>query len=372
MRYAVFAVCLALAGCPAVQVDEVNVNDPEVNADVDAPVNVNANGTVDKPTTEDPQRQVVTAKPDAGTSTDFDGDGVPDEIDRCPTDGDSDKDGLCDNEDPCPQDVFGDRDRDGLCDSADPCPDGPTDRDADGVCDGEDKCPNDAADDSDGDGLCDSDDRCPLDALDDSDGDGSCDTADRCADHDDTADADQDGVPDGCDTCPAGTDADEDDNGYADGCEQELWSQVIRMPAPTAWVGTYVSQRPGLALLVPLRDQDCLIDGVGFGFLGVEVPNLLPEQTATIILPRPTEGLPAKLIECLEAGVETQAYGALSTPSGGYAVTFTAGVDVPTASFEGHHIAYFKVEARTFWTSAGSPSGTTIQQFDVTMTAHGY
>ena len=82
---------------------------------------------------------------------DSDGDGIPDDIDRCPLDPE-DKDGFQD-EDGCPD---ADNDGDGIVDKADACPNEPgpienrgcparaaePDRDRDGVADRVDKCPD--------------------------------------------------------------------------------------------------------------------------------------------------------------------------------------------------------------------------------------
>ncbi|MFV0606687.1 MAG: OmpA family protein [Niabella sp.] len=96
---------------------------------------------------------------------DTDNDGIPDNIDACPTQAgskelngcpDRDGDGIADKDDACP-DVAGaaslngcpDRDGDGIADKDDACPDeagtaalrGCPDRDGDGVADKDDKCP---------------------------------------------------------------------------------------------------------------------------------------------------------------------------------------------------------------------------------------
>jgi outer membrane protein OmpA-like peptidoglycan-associated protein len=78
---------------------------------------------------------------------DTDGDGVPDDIDRCPLDPE-DKDGFQD-EDGCPDP---DNDNDGIVDAMDACPNNPgplenrgcpvLDRDGDGIPDDLDKCPD--------------------------------------------------------------------------------------------------------------------------------------------------------------------------------------------------------------------------------------
>jgi OOP family OmpA-OmpF porin len=134
---------------------------------------------------------------------DSDGDGVPDNVDRCP----NTPPGVVVDKRGCPVDSDGD----GVPDGIDRCPATPKgvkvdavgcpiDSDGDGVPDGIDKCPNtpkgavvDAAGcpiDSDGDGVPDGLDRCPdtpkgatVDALgcpSDSDGDGVLDGLDKC------------------------------------------------------------------------------------------------------------------------------------------------------------------------------------------------
>jgi OmpA-OmpF porin, OOP family len=165
---------------------------------------------------------------------DSDGDGVPDDQDKCP----DTPLGITVGPDGCPNDADGD----GVPDSLDKCPgtpagvtvgpDGcPIDSDKDGVPDYLDKCPGTAPGvqvgpdgcplDSDGDGTPDSLDKCPgtpagaiVDANGcepDSDGDGVPDRLDRCPD---TLpgekvgptgcpnDSDGDGVPDDLDECP--------------------------------------------------------------------------------------------------------------------------------------------------------------------------
>ncbi len=106
---------------------------------------------------------------------DTDGDGIPDDIDRCPLEPE-DKDGFQD-EDGCPDP---DNDNDGIVDAMDACPNNPgplenrgcpiLDRDGDGVPDNEDKCPDVPGPkenfgcpetDRDGDGIVDRLDKCP-------------------------------------------------------------------------------------------------------------------------------------------------------------------------------------------------------------------
>jgi hypothetical protein len=114
---------------------------------------------------------------------DRDGDGIVDDIDKCPDDPE-DFDGF-EDADGCPDP---DNDRDGILDVDDKCPNLPgpppdgcphaptTDRDGDGIPDPVDKCPDDPEDfdgfedadgcpdpDNDKDGILDVDDLCPND-----------------------------------------------------------------------------------------------------------------------------------------------------------------------------------------------------------------
>jgi hypothetical protein len=113
--------------------------------------------------------------------TDRDGDGIPNERDRCPDDPE-DFDGF-EDEDGCPDP---DNDRDGVPDVNDKCPNlpGPP----------PDGCPLAPTDDRDGDGIPNDRDKCPDDPE---DFDGFED-ADGCPDPDN----DRDGVPDVDDACP--------------------------------------------------------------------------------------------------------------------------------------------------------------------------
>ncbi|HEX4422403.1 MAG TPA: OmpA family protein [Kofleriaceae bacterium] len=165
---------------------------------------------------------------------DRDGDGIKDDVDKCP-DEPEDFDGFQD-EDGCPDP---DNDHDGIPDVDDKCPDipenfngvedadgcpegGTNDRDGDGIPDNIDKCPDEPEDfdgfqdadgcpdpDNDGDGIKDVDDLCPNDPE---DFDGFED-ADGCPDPDN----DHDRIPDKDDKCP---NEPETYNGYqdADGC----------------------------------------------------------------------------------------------------------------------------------------------------------
>jgi outer membrane protein OmpA-like peptidoglycan-associated protein len=114
---------------------------------------------------------------------DKDGDGLTDNVDKCPTDPE-DKDGF-EDEDGCP-DL--DNDKDGVPDAKDKCPLEPEDKD--GFQD-DDGCPDP---DNDTDGIADVNDKCPLDPE---DKDGFEDE-DGCPDKDN----DKDGVLDEADKCP--------------------------------------------------------------------------------------------------------------------------------------------------------------------------
>jgi OOP family OmpA-OmpF porin len=137
---------------------------------------------------------------------DSDGDGIPDDVDKCPTEPE-DKDGFQD-EDGCPDP---DNDGDGIPDKADKCPMEPEDKD--GFQD-EDGCPDP---DNDNDGIPDAADKCPNEPE---DKDGFQDE-DGCPDPDN----DQDGVPDAQDKCPLQP---ETKNGYQDedGCPDEVPAKV--------------------------------------------------------------------------------------------------------------------------------------------------
>ena len=165
---------------------------------------------------------------------DRDGDGIKDDVDKCPDhpedfddfedqdgcpDPDNDRDGILDEDDKCPNEP---EDKDGIEDD-DGCPEADVlDRDGDGIPDSKDKCPDDPEDkdgfedddgcpdpDNDKDGILDVDDLCPnkpedKDGFEDKDG---------CPDPDN----DKDRILDVDDTCP---NEPETYNGYQDedGC----------------------------------------------------------------------------------------------------------------------------------------------------------
>ncbi len=139
-------------------------------------------------------------KPQEGPG-DRDGDGIPDDEDKCPKKAE-DEDGF-EDDDGCPD---RDNDGDGIKDEKDECPLEPEDKD--GFQD-KDGCPDE---DNDGDGIDDKDDACPKKPEDE---DGFEDD-DGCPDKDN----DQDGIPDGQDKCPEEKEVinDVDDD---DGCPDE-------------------------------------------------------------------------------------------------------------------------------------------------------
>jgi outer membrane protein OmpA-like peptidoglycan-associated protein len=132
---------------------------------------------------------------------DRDGDGIKDDVDKCPDDPE-DYDGFQDD-DGCPDP---DNDRDGIPDVDDKCPDIP--ENMDGIED-EDGCPEGHVNDRDGDGIPDDVDKCP-DQPEDKDG---YQDEDGCPDPDN----DGDGIPDVDDLCPNDP---EDKDGFEDqdGC----------------------------------------------------------------------------------------------------------------------------------------------------------
>jgi outer membrane protein OmpA-like peptidoglycan-associated protein len=134
---------------------------------------------------------------------DRDGDGLKDDVDKCP-DEPEDRDGFQD-EDGCPDP---DNDNDGILDVDDRCVNEPEDRDGDQDFDG---CPETSDGDRDGDGILDSKDKCP-DVPEDRDG---FEDQDGCPDPDN----DQDGIPDKKDACPNDP---EDKDGFQDedGCPE--------------------------------------------------------------------------------------------------------------------------------------------------------
>lgn len=134
---------------------------------------------------------------------DKDGDGIKDDLDKCPDDPE-DRDDF-EDVDGCPDP---DNDRDGIPDAKDECPIVPEDKDGDKD---EDGCPERGANDRDGDGLNDEVDKCPddpedLDQFEDEDG---------CPDTDNDKDQILD-INDACPNDPEDSDGFEDQNGCPD------------------------------------------------------------------------------------------------------------------------------------------------------------
>ena len=134
---------------------------------------------------------------------DNDRDGIPDVKDQCPNEPET-KNGYKD-EDGCPDTVELDRDGDGIPDNVDKCPDDPEDKDG---FEDEDGCPDP---DNDKDGILDVDDLCPNDPEDkdgfedqdgcpdpDNDKDRILDVNDKCPNEPETYNGfeDEDGCPD--------------------------------------------------------------------------------------------------------------------------------------------------------------------------------
>ncbi len=155
---------------------------------------------------------------------DFDGDGIADALDNCPSvpnpdQTDSDGDGLGDACDPTDNN---DVDGDGIPNATDNCPfvanPDQTDTDGDGIGDACDSTDNN---DVDGDGIPNATDNCPFVAnpdQTDTDGDGIGDACDST----DNNDVDGDGVPNATDNCPFVANPDQTDtdgDGIGDACD---------------------------------------------------------------------------------------------------------------------------------------------------------
>jgi outer membrane protein OmpA-like peptidoglycan-associated protein len=139
----------------------------------------------------------------ANQPPDADGDGVPDDDDRCPM-VPEDRDGFQDA-DGCPDP---DNDNDGIPDATDRCPNQPEDKDGFEDLDG---CPDP---DNDKDGIPDAADKCPNqpETVNDFEDDDGCPDQSPPA-----SDKDKDGIPDEADECPEEA---EDKDGFEDedGC----------------------------------------------------------------------------------------------------------------------------------------------------------
>ncbi len=153
------------------------------------------------------RRRRLRRRPPAAAK-DSDGDGIPDDVDKCPN-APEDKDGF-EDADGCPDP---DNDKDGIPDAIDKCP---NEAETKNGIDDDDGCPEK---DEDGDGILGSNDKCPNEAE---DKDGFEDD-DGCPD----LDNDKDGIPDATDKCP---NEPETKNGYMDedGCPDEVPAAVAK------------------------------------------------------------------------------------------------------------------------------------------------
>ena len=216
---------------------------------------------------------------------DSDGDGVPDNRDKCPNTpkgarvdangctGDADGDGVMDGVDRCPDTPKGakvdaegcplDTDQDGVYDGLDQCPDTPRgarvnskgcseDSDGDGVEDSADKCPNTPR------GTKVGRDGCPADG----DGDGVSDDRDRCPD------------------TPRGTNVD------SQGCPEK-------------------EAAPAALAVIPEKKKSLVLEGVNF-----ETSSAKLQSSSTAILDRVAEGLKANPQARVEIGGHTDSRGA--------------------------------------------------------------
>jgi hypothetical protein len=186
------------------------------------------------------------------------------------------------------------------------------------------------------------------------------------------ADSDSDGVCDAADICPAGSDADADGTGYADGCERELWSTSVWVsPAPNTLTRNYVANQPAVLAIEPLRHTDCLSDSDGYGLVAIELPQHFGAEPLVVRMPRPEAGRGGKMVECLEAGIDSTTLAGLKGSTGGWSSSFTDRLALPAGS-AGAHIVYFEVHLDEYGTVPASPYGTVVTAFRAVVSARGY
>ncbi|MFI5288810.1 MAG: OmpA family protein [Polyangia bacterium] len=152
---------------------------------------------------DDPEDRDDFEDEDGCPDPDNDRDGIPDKLDKCPNEPET-KNGF-EDQDGCPDSTDLDRDGDGIPDRIDKCPDDPEDKDG---FEDEDGCPDP---DNDKDGILDQDDLCPnnpedKDGFEDQDGcpdpdndkDRILDKDDKCPNEPETYNGyqDEDGCPD--------------------------------------------------------------------------------------------------------------------------------------------------------------------------------
>ena len=176
---------------------------------------------------------------------DRDGDGIKDDVDKCPDDPE-DKDDF-EDEDGCPDP---DNDRDGILDKDDKCPNEPETKNG---FEDQDGCPDQLDLDRDGDGIPDRLDKCPDDPE---DKDGFEDE-DGCPDPDN----DKDGILDVDDLCP---NEPEDKDGFEDqdGCpdpdndKDRILDKDAQASAPTSRRPTTASR---MRTAAPTRVEFCCV-----------------------------------------------------------------------------------------------------------------
>jgi outer membrane protein OmpA-like peptidoglycan-associated protein len=195
--------------------------------------------------------------PLAFTQTDADGDGVTDELDRCPA---------------TPEDLDGFEDEDG-------CPE--LDNDHDGILDAQDKCPNEAetvngVDDEDG---------CP-DLAKDSDNDGVADAVDRCPFEPENVD----GVRDD-DGCP-------EYQSVAHATLSRLLNDGPGAFTPAAAPHPEVADVPARAVVEPDGDKDTVVDSADRCPLNAEDKDGFEDDDGCAELDNDEDGIPDVKDKC--------------------------------------------------------------------------
>lgn len=189
----------------------------------------------------DPNEDYLSCPDDCPLTNDYDGDGINDSLDNCPSypnpeQDDADEDNIGDACDPLPYDGDNDEDDDGydIFITGDNCPTiynpDQNDSDEDGYGDSCDNCPsspNPNQLDSDSDNVGNICDICPFDSGDDIDSDGLCGDIDNCLSipNLNQSDEDGDGFGDVCDNCISTFNIDQtdrDSDGIGDVCDDDL------------------------------------------------------------------------------------------------------------------------------------------------------